>query len=112
MDNTTKYQELLTALGKSFDREVVYEPTFLDGVPSGSYIALQIGVGAELSPSMVEEIEGFNSWSMSIARSHLREGQPLCVATCKLRPLVVGAYDSVDTDMITTACDSYELVPA
>jgi len=112
MSREDKYQEMLTILGHSFDRQVVSDPTFLDGVPRGAYVALQVMVDATASREMRVEIAGFNDWSMRIAKSHLADGQDLCVARFALRPLVIQASESLTNGVLETACDAYDLVPA
>jgi len=112
MASQGKHQEILDVLGRSFDWQVVHDPSFLTAVPRGAYIALQIAVPESASAGIFQEIAAFNDWSLAIARSHLGVGQAMCIAACTLRPLVIGGSESLDSGTLRAACDSYELVGA
>lgn len=106
------YQELLEILGADFDRRMVEDSDFLDGIPSGSCVCIQILATDAMEPDVRNYVIGFNKWSRDVSTKQLRPGQPFCVARCSMRPLVSLAATEMTKGVASAPCGEYELVPA
>ena len=104
------YQELLSILGTEFDRRMVEEPDFLDGLPPNSHVALQICIDVDMEAELKSYIQGFNAWAIDLAKHQLGSEQSLCVAQCVMRPLIKRAATGMTRQIARAACTDYELV--
>ncbi len=104
------YQELLSILGKEYDRRMIAEADFLDGLPPNSHVAIQICIDDDMEDKLRNYIVGFNSWSIELAKAQLEPDQSLCIAQCLMRPLVRRAATSMTRRIAYATCTDYELV--
>jgi hypothetical protein len=106
------YQELLEILGADFDRRMVDDPSFLDELPAGACVCIQILVTDAMERNVREYIIGFNKWSHDVSTKQLRPGQPFCVARCSMRSLVGLAASDMTRGVACASCGEYELIVA
>ena len=105
------YQKLLRALVTDFNHRMVNETDFLPGVPDNAHVVIQIADTPGLPSGMAGEIRGFNKWSMSLGCSQKEPEQRLCIARCRLAPLLVQARRTLTVETVATSNSTYELQP-
>ena len=112
------YEKILQLISRDFDRRILGDPEFGEGLPERAYIVFQLSIPGAEDPRLLDEVRWFNRWVRELCRPQIDPDHRVVEAVLTLTSPPVSVHPerpfrrSLSQRMIKELPREFELVPA
>lgn len=118
MAKPKNYEKILQLISRDFDRQILNDPEFGEGLPERAYVIFQLSIPGAEDSRLQDEVQRFNQWVRELCRPQIDPNHRVVEAVLTLTPPPASVHPEqpfrhpLSQRMIKELPREFELVPA